>query len=190
MRVEQSFTIDAGIDRVWDVVYDLPNYKKWMAGLVRWEPEARKRKGLGARYNMRLKVGSVAVGSLIEIVECDPPCDLAWTSVTGLDQRGRWRLRELQGEGTQVTLRLSYQSPGGVLALVTDRALSCLVPTLFFGSAVIAYDVPPRATKSARYAIAFARMCLINVRRPSPIDATGLSGTKQAPRRPARARPP
>src|SRR5436309_2119522 len=127
MRVEQSITIDAGIDRVWEVVYALPNYKKWMAGLVRWEPDARKRKGLGARYNMRLKVGSVAVGSLIEIVECDPPCDLAWTSVTGLDQRGRWRLRELQGEGTQVTLRLSYQSPGGVLALVTDRVSSRLV---------------------------------------------------------------
>src|SRR2546423_7930014 len=127
MRVEESIQIDAGIDRVWDVVSDLPNYKDWMVGLTRWEPEGRKRKGLGARYLMRMEVGSVAVGSLIEIVECDEAADLAWTSVTGLDQRGRWRLREREGEGTVVTLRLSYQAPGGILGLVSDRVSSPLV---------------------------------------------------------------
>ena len=41
-----------------------------------------------------MRVGSAEVGGLVEIVECDEPRDLAWTSVTGIDQRGRWRLRE------------------------------------------------------------------------------------------------
>ncbi|MBV9212200.1 MAG: AMP-binding protein, partial [Actinobacteria bacterium] len=127
MRVEQSITIDAGIDRVWDVVRDLPNYPDWMAGITRWQVEGSKRKGLGARYLMRMEVGSAEVGSLIEVVECDPPGDLAWTSVTGLDQRGRWRLRERQGRGTQVSLRISYQAPGGILGLISDRVSSPLV---------------------------------------------------------------
>ena len=52
------------------------------------------RAGLGARYSMRMHVGSADVGGLVEIVEFDEPADLAWTSVTGIDQRVRWRLRE------------------------------------------------------------------------------------------------
>src|SRR2546423_1889538 len=39
MRVEESILIDAGIDRVWDVVYDVPKYKNWMAGITRWDVE-------------------------------------------------------------------------------------------------------------------------------------------------------
>ena len=40
-----------------------------------------------------MRVGSAEVGGLIEVVEFSPDCDLAWNSVTGIDQRGRWRLR-------------------------------------------------------------------------------------------------
>ena len=61
---------------------------------------------------MLLRVGSAEVGGLIEVVEWDPPCELAWTSVTGLDQRGRWRLRELPGDRTRVELRLAYGVAG------------------------------------------------------------------------------
>ena len=50
--------------------------------------------GIGARYRMRMHVGSADVGGLIEVVEYDEGRDIAWTSITGIDQRGRWRLRE------------------------------------------------------------------------------------------------
>jgi uncharacterized membrane protein len=48
------------------------------------------------------------VGGLIEVVEWSPPTELAWTSVTGIDQRGRWRLREQRDGRTWVELRLAY----------------------------------------------------------------------------------
>ncbi len=35
----------------------------------------------------------------IELVEFDEPGDLSWTNLTGIDQRGRWRLRD-RGDGT------------------------------------------------------------------------------------------
>ena len=41
---------------------------------------------------------------------------MAWTSITGIDQRGRWRLREADDGRTQVELRLCY-SPGGLLGM-------------------------------------------------------------------------
>ncbi|MGI9094573.1 MAG: AMP-binding protein [Thermoleophilaceae bacterium] len=76
---------------------------------------------MGSRFSMRMHVGSADVGGLIEFVECDPRADLAWTSITGIDQRGRWRLRETSGGDTRVILRLSYGAPGGLLGLLTDR---------------------------------------------------------------------
>ena len=67
-----------------------------------------------------MRVGSAEVGGLIEIVEWDEPCDLAWTSVTGIDQRGRWRLRPAPSGRTRVELRLAYgvagSGPAGWLA--------------------------------------------------------------------------
>ena len=69
---------------------------------------------------MRMHVGSAHVGGLIEIVEYDEPSEMAWTSVTGIEQRGRWRLREQEDGTTRVTLRLSYSAPGTFLSTVAD----------------------------------------------------------------------
>ncbi len=76
---------------------------------------------------MRMHVGSADVGGLIELVEYDENRDMAWTSITGIDQRGRWRLRESPAGGTTVTLRLSYDAPGGVLATIADRLSAPMV---------------------------------------------------------------
>ena len=65
----------------------------FFAGVTRWECVGGPRAGLGARYRMLMRVGSAEVGGLIEVVEFDAERDLAWHSVTGIDQRGRWRLR-------------------------------------------------------------------------------------------------
>ena len=84
----------------------------FFAGVTRWECVGGPRTGLGARYRMLMRVGSAEVGGLIETVEFDPERDLAWTSVTGIDQRGRWRLREGR-DGTRVELRLQFGVAGG-----------------------------------------------------------------------------
>ena len=64
--------------------------------------------GLGARYRMLMRVGSAEIGGLIEVVEFTEPLDMAWSSVTGVDQRGRWRLRrvERRPHPGRVSLRL------------------------------------------------------------------------------------
>ena len=54
------------------------------------------------------------------MVEWDPPHELAWTNITGIDQRGRWILRDC-GSETEAILRVSYQVPGGFLALVASQ---------------------------------------------------------------------
>jgi uncharacterized membrane protein len=69
---------------------------------------------------MLMHVGSAEVGGLVEVVEHETDRDMAWVSVVGIDQRGRWRLRPARGSGphpprTRVELRLSYGVAGAGL---------------------------------------------------------------------------
>jgi uncharacterized membrane protein len=112
--------IAAPRQRVWDYIVDPDRYLEFMEGMSRWEVEGAKRSGLGARFSMRMRVGSAELGGLIEIVEFDPPCDMAWTSITGVDHRGRWRLRPGNGDCTNVEFRVTYYAPGGIMGSIAD----------------------------------------------------------------------
>jgi uncharacterized membrane protein len=113
MRLEEKIVVDAPLAAVWELVSNPEHYPRFMSGVTRWEVEGRRKRGLGARYAMRMRVGSAEVGGLIEVVEYDEPRDLAWTSITGIDQRGRWRLRRGPDGGTRLELRLQFGVAGG-----------------------------------------------------------------------------
>jgi uncharacterized membrane protein len=122
MRVAADIAVGAPATRVWAVVSDPERMLGFMSGVTRWEVESHNPTGLGARYRMLLRVGSAEIGGLIEVVESEPPRELAWTSVTGIDQRGRWRLRSLSDERTRVELRLAYGVAGaGPAGWVAER---------------------------------------------------------------------
>lgn len=116
MRSSAQIEMGAPIDRVWSIVSDPGRVLGFMSGVTRWEVASDLRTGLGARYRMLFRIGAAEVGGLIEIVEFHPPRELAWTSVTGVDQRGRWRLRERGPARTHVELRLAYGVTGAGLA--------------------------------------------------------------------------
>jgi uncharacterized membrane protein len=116
MRVAAQVHISAPAEAVWTVISDPARYLDFMSGITRWEVVSDEPTGCGARYRMLLRVGSAEIGGLIEIVEWNEPHELAWTSVTGLDQRGRWRLRDASEGHTRVELRLAYGVAGSGLA--------------------------------------------------------------------------
>ena len=121
MRVERRNLIDVDRGAVWKIVSDPDRYPSFMARLERWESANQQPPGVGARYFVHWKIGSVPVGGLVEVVEFDDLRDLAWVGITGINLRGRIRLRDA-GEGrTRVTFRLSYQAPGGILGYIADR---------------------------------------------------------------------
>ncbi len=127
MRVDESITIEASRERVWAQISDPSKSEVFMKDVhftpIKGEPTTGPR----ARYTMRMKVGSTELGGTIEVTEFDPPHEMAWNSITGIDQRGRWILREQGHSRTKVTLRFGYQAPGGLLALVADRVARPLV---------------------------------------------------------------
>jgi uncharacterized membrane protein len=121
MLVERELVVNAPREVIWAYITDPANYTTFFSGITRWDVEGRKRRGLGARYRILMHVGSAEVGGLVEVVEFDEPGDMAWTSVLGLDQRGRWRLRERGPNRTSVMYRMSYQAPGGLIGWLTDQ---------------------------------------------------------------------
>ncbi len=115
MRVGAQIHVSAPPQSVWEVISDPTRQLSYMSGITRWEVTGERPAGLGARYRMLLRVGSAEVGGLIELVEFAEPREIAWTSVTGVDQRGRWRLREASDGRTRVELRLAYGVAGSGL---------------------------------------------------------------------------
>jgi acyl-CoA synthetase (AMP-forming)/AMP-acid ligase II/carbon monoxide dehydrogenase subunit G len=128
MRAERDILIDADPEEIWELVANPDEYERFWHGLTRLERK-NDEQGLGARFAIRMRIGSADVGGLVEIVECDENADMAWTSITGIDHRVRWRLREADDGRTSVVLRLSWDSPGGLLGSVADRIAAPMVAT-------------------------------------------------------------
>jgi uncharacterized membrane protein len=122
MRLNESIVVSAPPKLVWDYIAEPANALHFLSGITRWEVQGEQRTGLGARYRMLMRVGAAEMGGLVEIVEFSEPLDMAWSSVTGVDQRGRWRLRKAGGGRTRVEFRFAYGVAGaGIMGYISER---------------------------------------------------------------------
>ncbi|MGN6258368.1 MAG: SRPBCC family protein [Solirubrobacterales bacterium] len=125
MRIDESIEVAAPPEEVWHYLEDPENYLRFMDGLTHWEVAGDRANGLGARYRILLQVGAAEVGGLIEMVEWNEPFDIAWHAITGVEHRGRWRLRPRPEGRTRIEFRWAYAFPGsGIPGLVTELAAS------------------------------------------------------------------
>ena len=128
MKLDESVKVSAPPQTVFNYIADPENYLRFLSGVTRWEVIGEKANGLGARYRLLIRVGAAEVGGLIEMVEWDEPYDIAWHSVTGVDQRGRFRIREQDDGKSKVEFRFAYGVVGGGIAgLITEVAA---IPTM------------------------------------------------------------
>ena len=121
MRLQRRIDIAADRYSVWKRVSDPGCYPEFMANLERWETVTEGPVGVGSRFTVHWKVGSVPIGGVIEVVEFDEARDVAWIGITGITLRGRFRLRDCGDGRTRVVFRLAYEAPGGILGLIADR---------------------------------------------------------------------
>ena len=128
MRVSAQIDINAPASAVWAFVDDPARYLHFMSGVTRFEVVGDQRSGCGARYRMLMHVGSAETGGLVEVVEHVENRDLAWTSVLGLDQRARWRLRRTERGGTRVELRIQFGVAGaGIWGWLSEQLAAPIV---------------------------------------------------------------
>ena len=114
-------------EEIWERVADPGHYPaSWRASRAR-AARGTAPEGLGARYSTAHARGLGRRGRPRGGRGVRRARRPRWTNVTGIDQRGRWRLRETADGRTKVTLRLSYDAPGGLLGMVSDRISAPMV---------------------------------------------------------------
>ena len=122
MRIEARRPVAATPAEAWDVVSDPCVIGALSDTLLVEELEPGTKPDVGTRYRALLRVGPVPVGGNVEIIEFDPPHNMAWTTLTGVDHRLRIRVRSRPEGGSWLTVRFAYDSPGlfgGVVDVVS-----------------------------------------------------------------------
>ena len=130
MRLNESIIISAPPKLVWGYLADPSNYLHFMSGVTRWEVAGEQRSGLGARYRMLIRVGSAEIGGLIEMVEWKEGLDIAWSSVTGVDQRGRQTRPSAEPSGSTIGVNMRMYFSRRVRAAGSSETMNFKAPSM------------------------------------------------------------
>ena len=153
MKLSRSVLIERPPKDVFALVSDLSRGPEWFAGITRWEPRSRRRRGVGAKFRVLAKIGSVEAGGTLVVTEWKPPRTIAWDSESGIDQRGRWRLRKSGSSATELSLEIEYTLPG-VAGWLAERLAGRVVgrdmmATLLAARRILEFEEPPARRRSA-----------------------------------------
>jgi len=133
-EVTRSITIGKSADelyRFWREEGHLPRVMEHFAEITETDSDQ-------AHWTVRVP-GGRSLSWNTQVVESRPGELVRWQSLPGteLPNRGEVRLRPAPGDrGTEVTLRLQFQPPGGKLGAVAAKAVNGLVPSLLAGDAL------------------------------------------------------
>ena len=125
MRISRSIVVDASAEQVFALVSDPSRYPDFFQGVTRWKPLSAD-VGVGARYRVLMRVGSIEAGGTVRVYEWEDPHTIAWRSDAGVHQSGRWTLAEHR-EGTRLTLDIEYSLSGGPAGWLVEWMTSRII---------------------------------------------------------------
>ena len=124
--VARSVTIDRRPSEVFALVDDPEHYEDFFVGVTRWESRSERRTGVGARYRVLMRVGSIEAGGTIRVTDHRAGELIAWTWEEGIHQEGRWELTPRDG-GTELTLEVGFDLSGGPAGRLVERLAGRIV---------------------------------------------------------------
>src|SRR5437660_6190326 len=94
-----------------------------LEGVDRWEPLDDRATGVGARFDVSMRALGLPLENVLVLDRWDEPRAIGWRSESGpIAQSGGWRFEPRPG-GTEVTLTIAYEPPGGAVGgLLAGRA--------------------------------------------------------------------
>jgi ribosome-associated toxin RatA of RatAB toxin-antitoxin module len=126
IQVRRTLAVERDAATVFALISDAARYPEFFAGITKWEPRSRKRRGVGARFRVLMKVGSIEAGGTVVVEQWEDERLIAWRSEAGLRQSGRWEL-EPTDTGAAVTLELEYDLSGGPVGWLVERLVASIV---------------------------------------------------------------
>ena len=127
----RRFTARTVIDRtprdVFAWVADHRNVPRVLEGVDRWDPLGDRVAGVGARFDVSMRALGLPLENVLVLDRWDEPRAIGWRSESGLvPQAGGWRFEARDG-GTEVTLSIGYEPPGGALGGLLAGSVDGLV---------------------------------------------------------------
>lgn len=124
---DASTLIQRNPEAVFDWVADYHNVPRVLRGVSRWEPLGPVTRGVGARFDAELNLLGIPLANALVLDTWDEPRAIAWHSESGvIAQRGEWRF-ERRPDGTEVTLTITFQPPGGTAGSLVAQRVDGLV---------------------------------------------------------------
>lgn len=107
---------------------DYRNASSWMFGLTKLEPaDAGPTHGLGAVYDGTFQVKPVKLSSRVEVTAWEQDSLIAMTSIKGFTNSSTWRFAAAGPERTKLSVKFSYELPGGLAGKALGRAMEPIV---------------------------------------------------------------
>jgi ribosome-associated toxin RatA of RatAB toxin-antitoxin module len=111
VKIRRGIAIERTPAQVFALIAAPTRYPEFFVGMTRWEPRTRKQKGVGARFRVLMRVGSIEAGGTLRISEWKRNERIAWDCVAGLEQSGAWEIKATEG-GSELTLEIEFSLAG------------------------------------------------------------------------------
>ena len=126
IRLERSIVIERPASDVFALVSEPSRYPEFFAGITKWESRSDKKRGIGARFRVLMKVGSIEAGGTINVTNWEDDAVIAWSSDQGIRHKGQWTLDQ-RGGSTELTLLMEYELAGGPVGWFVERVAGRIV---------------------------------------------------------------
>src|SRR4051794_39264122 len=90
IKLERSITVERDPEHVFALISDPLRFPEFFSGITKWELCSEKQRGLGAEFRVLMRAGSVEAGGVIRVSDWVEPRTIAWKSIQGIHQQGRW----------------------------------------------------------------------------------------------------
>ena len=124
--VVRTIRIDRPPEEVFALVDDPARYPEFFKGMTRWESRSKRKRGVGARYRVLMKVGSIEAGGTVVVTERIENRRIGWEAEQGIRQEGRWELKPVE-DATEVSLEVTFDLSGGPIGALVERMAGRIV---------------------------------------------------------------
>jgi uncharacterized membrane protein len=124
IKIEKE--IAAPVETVFAYVDDHKNTTKYMKGLTKWAPTTDVVHGKDAEFEVVMKAGPKDLGSVVHITAWTENKTIAWKSVDGFKQTGKWAFTK-KGDKTHVVFDMEYDLGGGIAGKMLGKVAEPVV---------------------------------------------------------------
>lgn len=140
VRIHRRLTLPVPVAVAFSYVTDLTQLPEWMYGIQSIHAVSDIKSGLGARYEVAIKLGAT-LRSTIEVTAHQQDRLFTTESRSGVVNQSTWSLKAISDERTELQTTMDYQLPGGLAGRALAKAIEPFITIAITSSETNLYNV-------------------------------------------------